>query len=189
MKFAPEYVKCVLNENFEDAKAQFLLPLMRIHYAHLVMLAEQAIITTADAAGIRRALDAVSTDEIRRVTYDGTYEDLFFYVERLIANVAGADVAGRLHTARSRNDIDMTMYRMQQRSLVLAVLEQSLRLRQVLLDLAGRHLEDVFAAHTHTQPAQPSTVAHYLLAVIEQLERDAVRVKAAFVSTNRNPLG
>src|SRR5204863_3273089 len=66
---------------------------------------------------------------------------------------------------------------------------QAIRLRQVLLDLAGRHLEDVFAAHTHTQPAQPSTVAHYLLAVVEQLERDAVRLKAAFASTNRNPLG
>jgi len=78
---------------------------------------------------------------------------------------------------------------MQQRGLVLAVLERSIRLRQVLLALAGRHLEDVFAAHTHTQPAQPSTIAHYLLAVVEQLERDAVRLKAAFASTNRNPLG
>ena len=86
MKFAPEYVTCVLNENFEDAKAQFLLPLMRIHYAHLVMLAEQGIVAAADAGTIRGALDAVSTDEVRRVTYDGTYEDLFFYVERLIVS-------------------------------------------------------------------------------------------------------
>ena len=67
MKFAPEYVTCVLNENFEDAKAQFLLPLMRIHYAHLVMLAEQGIVGPADAGTIRRALDAVSTDA--RVSY------------------------------------------------------------------------------------------------------------------------
>ena len=162
---------------------------MRIHYAHLVMLAEQGIVGAADAGTIRRALDSISTDEVRRVIYDGTYEDLFFYVERLIVSQAGAEVAGRLHTARSRNDIDMTMYRMQQRGLVLAVLEQSIRLRHVLLALAGRHLEDVFAAHTHTQPAQPSTIAHYLLAVVEQLERDAVRLKAAFASTNRNPLG
>jgi argininosuccinate lyase len=189
MKFAPEYVRCVLNENFEDAKAQFLEPLMRIHYAHLVMIAEQQIVAPDVAAAIRRALDAVSTDAVRRVTYDGTYEDLFFYVEKLIVAGAGAEAAGRLHTARSRNDIDMTMYRMQQRQLVLAVLDGSLRLRAVLLDLAGRHLEDVYAAHTHTQPAQPSTIAHYLLAVVEQLERDGVRLRAAFASTNRNPLG
>jgi argininosuccinate lyase len=189
MRFAPEYVKCVLNENFEDAKAQFLGPLMRIHYAHLVMLTEREIVPTADATAIRVALDSISTEEVRRVVYDGSYEDLFFYVERLIVRACGEDVAGRLHTARSRNDIDMTMYRMQQRELILAVLEGSLGLRHVLLDLAGRHLEDVFAAHTHTQPAQPSTVAHYLLAVVEQLERDAVRLKAAYSSTNRNPLG
>src|SRR6476620_6868444 len=189
MRFAPEYVKCVLNENFEDAKALFLVPLMRIHYAHLVMLTEQRIVPQADARAIRRALDTISADDVRRVTYDGTYEDLFFYVERLIVAACGEDVAGRLHTARSRNDIDMTMYRMQQRELILAVLEASLRLRGVLLDLAGRHLQAVFAAHTHTQPAQPSTVAHYLLAVIEQLERDTVRLRAAYASTNQNPLG
>ncbi len=57
MRFSPEYVACVLNENFEDAKAQFLAPLMRIHYAHLVMLAEQDIVPQADARAIRDALD------------------------------------------------------------------------------------------------------------------------------------
>ena len=61
--------------------------------------------------------------------------------------------------------------------------------RDGLLDIAEQHRETVLAVHTHTQPAQPTTVAHYLLAVIEQLERDAVRLRAAFVSTNRNPLG
>ena len=53
MKFAPEYVACVLNENFEDAKALFLAPLMAIHYAHLVMLVEQGIVSPADARAIR----------------------------------------------------------------------------------------------------------------------------------------
>jgi argininosuccinate lyase len=189
VRFAPEYVACVLNENFEDAKAQFLSPLMAIHYAHLVMLAERRIISAADARAIRDALEAIGLDEVRRVEYDGTYEDLFFYVERLIVRGCGEDAAGRLHTARSRNDIDMTMYRMQQREMVLALFEGTARLRRVLLDLAARHRYDVFPAHTHTQPAQPSTIAHYLLAVIEQLERDAVRLRAAYTSTNVNPLG
>jgi argininosuccinate lyase len=123
------------------------------------------------------------------VAYDGTYEDLFFYVERLIVEACGEEAAGRLHTARSRNDIDMTMYRMQQRELILAVTDGAIRLRRVLLALAARHREDVFAAHTHTQPAQPTTIAHYLLAVIEQLERDTTRLRAAYASTNLNPLG
>ena len=189
MKFDPEYVACVLNDIFEDAKAQFLVPLMEIHRAHLVMLAAQGIVPPGEARALRDGLSRIRIDDIMRVRYDGTYEDLFFYVERLIVDQCGEDVAGRLHTARSRNDIDMTMYRMQQRRLILAVLEASLDLRDTLLRLAAGHTADVFPAHTHTQPAQPSTIAHYLLAVVEQLERDAVRLRAAYMVTNQNPLG
>src|SRR5947199_6825884 len=189
MKFAPEYVACVLNENFEDAKELLLSPLIAIHYAHLVMLAAQGIVSAADARALRQALDAISQDEIRRVKYDGTYEDLFFYVERLVIRATGDEVAGRLHTARSRNDIDMTMYRMRQRELILVLIGATFDLRRSLLDVVDRHRETVFAVHTHTQRAQPTTVAHYLLAVVEQLERDGERLKAAYTRTNCSPLG
>ncbi|MDP2321677.1 MAG: argininosuccinate lyase [Acidobacteriota bacterium] len=189
MRFAPEYVANVLNENFEDAKELLLTPLMSINYAHLVMLTEQGIITDADARLLRTALDGISVDSVRQVLYDGTYEDLFFYIERLIKQSCDEDVAGRLHTARSRNDIDMTMYRIRQREFIAAVASATLDLRDALLALAERHTHTVYGAHTHTQPAQPSTIAHYLLAVIEQLERDTTRLAAAFESTNRNPLG
>src|SRR5262245_30748005 len=123
MKFAPEYVASVLNENFEDAKAQFLAPWMRIHYAHLVMLTEQAIVPVQDARRIRASLDAIDEADVRRTTSDGSCEDLFFYLERLLVVGCGEEVAGRLHTARSRNDIDMTMYRMHQRALIVAVID------------------------------------------------------------------
>src|ERR1700722_1462482 len=135
-RFAPEYVKYVLNENFEDAKSQLLSPLMAIHYAHLVMLAAQRIVSPADAHAIRAALDSVSQDDVRRAPFDDSCEDLFYYVERLIVESCGEDAAGRLHTARSRNDIDMTMYRMRQREFVLGLLNASLDLRRSLLDLA-----------------------------------------------------
>src|SRR6476646_4127842 len=189
MRFSPEYIACVLNTNFEDAKALFLAPLMRIHYAHLVMLAERNIIPLAQVRAIRDGLDRISISDIHNTEYDGTCEDLFFFVDRLLVGACGEEAAGRLHTARSRNDIDMTMYRMQQRALILSLHESALRLRQVLIRQADEHREDVFAAHTHTQPAQPTTIAHYLHAVVEQLERDAVRLRAAYASTNRNPLG
>jgi argininosuccinate lyase len=189
MPFDPNYVRLVLNENFEDAKARFLAPLMAIHYAHLVMLAERDIVSRADARALRDALDAVDLDAVRGARFDASFEDLFFYVDQLIARHAGDDAAGRLHTARSRNDIDMTMYRMQQREGILAIVEAALALRRVLLVHAERYRDAVFAAHTHTQLAQPSTIAHYLLAVIEQLERDTVRLKAAYATTNRSPLG
>ena len=189
MKFAPEYVTNVLNENFEDAKELLLSPLMAINYAHLVMLKEKGIIPAEDARALRTALDGICLDTVRDVLYDGTYEDLFFYIERLIKQSCQDEVAGRLHTARSRNDIDMTMYRMRQREFIAALAGATLDLREALLTLADRHKDTVYAAHTHTQPAQPTTIAHYLLAVIEQLERDTVRLGAAYESTNRNPLG
>ena len=189
MTFDPRYIDHVLSENFEDAKALFLSPLLAIHYAHLVMLADCDIVNAADAHALREALDGISVSDVRATPYHETCEDLFFHIERLIERHCGEDTAGRLHTARSRNDIDMTMYRMRQREFVLALLDSSLTLREGLVELAERHRETLLAALTHTQPAQPSTMAHYLLAVIEQLERDAVRLRAAFQSTNRCPLG
>ncbi|HWF83421.1 MAG TPA: argininosuccinate lyase [Vicinamibacterales bacterium] len=189
MKFAPEYVTYVLNENFEDAKELLLGPLMAIEYAHLVMLTAQGIVSPGDAHALRCALDGIDSDKIRRTAYDGTYEDLFFYVERLIIAACGEDIAGRLHTARSRNDIDMTMYRMRQRELILGLIAATCELRDSLLGLAGRHTQTILAVHTHTQRAQPTTVAHYLLAMIEQLERDTARLESAYERTNRNPLG
>jgi argininosuccinate lyase len=189
MKFAPEYVTHVLNENFEDAKELLLSPLMAINYAHLVMLSEQTIIPAHDARALREALDGISLDRVREVRYDGTYEDLFFYIERLIDQACGEDTAGRLHTARSRNDLAMTMYRIRQRESIATLAAATLDLRDALIALADRHKQSVYGAHTHTQPAQPTTIAHYLLAIIEQLERDSRRLLAAYDTTNRNPLG
>src|SRR2546425_10254218 len=162
MAFDPEYVSRVLRENFEDAKTLFLSPLVAIHYAHLVMLREQDIIGAADAHALRDALDSISPADVRAAPFDHACEDLFYYVERLLVWACGDDVAGRLRVARSRNDIDMTMYRMRQREFITALAGSALDLREALIDLAMRHRETVFAAHTHTQPAQPTTVAHYL---------------------------
>jgi argininosuccinate lyase len=81
------------------------------------------------------------------------------------------------------------MYRMRVREWVLGLTDAVITLRHTLLDVAAAHRGTIFPAHTHTQPAQPTTVAHYLLAVIEQLERDTARLFAAFSRTNRCPLG
>ncbi|HYN06027.1 MAG TPA: argininosuccinate lyase [Vicinamibacterales bacterium] len=189
MAFSPEYIRLVLNENFEDAKTLFLVPLMAIHRAHLTMLAETRIVPIEDARRLRDALDRIDLDAIRATPFDGTSEDLFFHVDRLVAASCGREVAGRLHTARSRNDIDMTLYRMRVREFLLVLMEAILELRRSLLDLAEKHVTTIFPAHTHTQPAQPTSVAHYLLAVVEQLERDDARFLAAFRTANRCPLG
>ena len=190
MRFAPEYVTCVLNENFEDAKAQFLAPLMRIHYAHLVMLREQGIVSPADAGAIRGGarfdLHGGSPPGGLRRHLRGSVL-LRRAADRgcLRRRRRGTAAHGALAQRHRHDDVPDAAARPHP----VACCERSLRLRRVLLELAGQHRESVFAAHTHTQPAQPSTVAHYLLAVVEQLERDAARLKAAYASTNRNPLG
>src|SRR5262245_533417 len=189
MAFDPEYVSRVLREHFEDAKTLFLSPLIAIHYAHLIMLRACGIITAADARALRDALDSIPVSDLETAEYDHACEDLFFYVDRQIVTACGEEIAGRLRVARSRNDIDMTMYRMRQREFIASLADTALDLRSALIDLAMQHRETVCAALTHTQPAQPTTIAHYLLAVIEQLERDHVRLREAYVSTNRCPLG
>ena len=89
MKFAPEYVTHVLNENFEDAKELLLSPLMAINYEHLVMLAEQGIVSAADARALRDALDGISLDRVRATAS----ADLGFAAELLYAVPLKVDVA------------------------------------------------------------------------------------------------
>src|SRR5215813_4762754 len=99
MTFHSAYVRLVLNENFEDAKRLLLEPLLAIHDAHLAMLAERGIISREQARAIRTALGGIDANAVAAAAYDGSCEDLFFYIERLIAASCGEDAAGRLHTA------------------------------------------------------------------------------------------
>ena len=186
---APIYRDTVLAEVFADAKRLFLSSLIEIDYAHLVMLTEQKIVTAEVAAACLGALDALDRDEIVATEFDGSFEDLFFLLESKLAALCGAENAGRIHTARSRNDIDMTMYRMMLREHLLGTMDAMTLLRARLLALASEHRAALMPAYTHGQPAQPTTLGHYLMAVIEMLERDGERMRAAFARVNRCPLG
>ncbi len=186
---APVYAATVLSHNFEDAKRYFLDSLLEIHYAHTRMLAHQGIITHEEERTLIAALDGLDRESIAKAVYDGAYEDLFFYIEALLQKAAGIDTAGKMHTARSRNDIAITLYRMTARRELLKLAEATAGLRGVLLDLAGKNLDTVMPAHTHTQPAQPTTLAHYLLGACEFLARDAARIENSFRHVNLSPLG
>ena len=190
---APVYSETVLNPHFEHAKKHFLPFLLQIHYAHTRMLARQGILAPAEEQGLIAALDSlrVALDEASIASWRraGTCEDLFYFVEALLEQACGRDLAGKMHTARSRNDIAVTLYRMAARERLLEVLEAAAELRAVLLRLTGEHLDTVMPAHTHMQPAQPTTLAHYLLASCEFLARDGERMQAAFGRLNSSPLG
>jgi argininosuccinate lyase len=94
-----------------------------------------------------------------------------------------------MHTARSRNDIGITLYRMRLRFEILEVVRHLNAARKVLATIAREHILTLMPAYTHTQPAQPITFAHYLLAVIELMGRDEQRLIAAFATVNRCPMG
>jgi len=87
--FDPQYVSTVLGENFRDAKALFIQPLISIHYAHLVMLADCRIINASHARSLREALDTLSIPRLRETPFDGTFEDLFFCLERQLTDACG----------------------------------------------------------------------------------------------------
>lgn len=187
---ARSYRDHVLADCFEDAKRLFLEHYLDVDRAHAVMLGDQGIITSGELSAILSAIDGLDLAAIRDASYDGSVEDLFYYLQQAIAARSGdADIAGRLHTARSRNDIDVTIYRLHLREATLALLASCMDLRSVLLDLAGRHHEALMPAYTHTQPAQPTTVAHFLLALAENTARDIRRLRRAFDNLNRCPLG
>jgi argininosuccinate lyase len=186
---AAVYADTVLSVNFRDAQRHFLDALIEIHYAHTLMLARQGIIPVSTAQGCIRGLDQLDRARLSSVPYDGKTEDLFFFVEEALERLCGKAVAGSMHTARSRNDIDITLYRMCLRLEILSIVRNLGSAREVLLGLARRHLATLMPAYTHTQPAQPITFAHYLLAVIELMGRDERRLQAAYATVNRSPLG
>ncbi|HEX5431992.1 MAG TPA: argininosuccinate lyase, partial [Bryobacteraceae bacterium] len=179
----------MLAANFEHAKKYFLDFLIDIHYAHTRMLAKQAILKCEEARQLLGALDRLDSGAIEGACYDGSCEDLFYFIERMIEAACGRDIAGKMHTARSRNDIAITLYRMKTREELLKTAAEIAGLRAALLEIAAHHLETIMPAHTHTQPAQPTTLAHYLLAACEFLGRDAIRIQAAFARVNLSPLG
>jgi argininosuccinate lyase len=186
---APVYSETVLAHNFEDAKKYFLSALLEIHYAHTRMLAGCEILTREEERQLLGALHGLDRERILAAKFDGSREDLFFFIEGLLEDAAGRELAGKMHTARSRNDIAVTLYRMVARREILDVVDAVAKVRTVLLSLAGGHLMTVMPAHTHTQPAQPTTLAHYILAAIEFLARDASRLQSAFARVNLSPMG
>ena len=153
------------------------------------MLARQKILPRSEARRCLGALDSLDRAALKTALYDGSVEDFFFEVERRLSEACSEDIAGKLHTARSRNDIDVTLYRMVLRGEILKVAEAESEVVRVLLELVARHLNTILPAYTHTQPAQPTTLAHYLMASVEWALRDLVRFRAAFATVNRSPLG
>ncbi|AGK56229.1 argininosuccinate lyase [Hyphomicrobium denitrificans 1NES1] len=157
--------------------------------AHAQMLAEAGIITKADAREIAKGLDQIQA-EIDTGTFEFSValEDVHMNVESRLKTLIGA-AAGRLHTARSRNDQVATDFRLYVRDAVDGIDEALERVQQALAEKAEVHAATVMPGFTHLQPAQPVTFGHHLLAYVEMIARDRGRFADARKRLNECPLG
>ena len=153
------------------------------------MLDAQGIITAADATAIDGGLAAI-TDEYARcgVPEDLALEDIHMTIETRLAELIGP-VAGRLHTARSRNDQVATSFKLWVRDAIDAVDAGLAALTDALLTRADEHAATVMPGFTHLQVAQPVTLGHHLLAYVAMIERDRGRFADARARLNECPLG
>ena len=187
---AQVYAESVLAPDLDVYKQHFSAPLHAINLAHGVMLGEQHLLKPADSAAILGALMKIDKDRPwADQEFDGSFEDLFFLIERELGRQIGDETAGRLHTGRSRNDMEHTMFRMQLRGRLLTLLEKYGALADRFLARAWQGIDETVLLYTHGQPAQVSVLGHYLGAAIEFVLRDMTRLMAALKDVNSCPMG
>src|SRR6516165_10403657 len=157
--------------------------------AHAAMLAAQGIITASDAKNIAKGLDTILS-EIGKGTFDfkRALEDIHMNVEARLGELIGPP-AGRLHTARSRNDQVATDFRLYIRDAIDGIDESLADLQETLAEKSVAHAATVMPGFTHLQPAQPVTFGHHLLAYVEMIARDRGRFADARRRGNESPLG
>lgn len=157
--------------------------------AHATMLAKQGIITDADRDAILAGLDQVEQEiEGGDFEFQAELEDIHMNVESRLREIVG-DAAGRLHTARSRNDQVATDFRLWVRDQTDEVVEALSRLRGALARQAAANTDTVMPGFTHLQAAQPVTFGHHMLAYFEMIGRDRGRFVDSRKRLNENPLG
>ena len=186
----PVYKQTVLAPLFDGAKNHHVEGFRAIDRAHLVMLAETGIVGADQAGEIARALDNIDAEiDPSRLVYTGEVEDFFFLIEKELKKRVGPDLGGRLHTARSRNDIDHTLFKLGLRERLNVLIGKALALHAALIEAAEREKDTLIVAYTHGQPAQPTTFGHYLAAIIEFVGRDIGRLFDAYSIVDLSPMG
>lgn len=185
----PIYAREILEVGFREAQRLLFAHMQAANEAHILMLVEQGIVSRDDGSALFRAFAEVEAAGPGSFVYEPKIEDLFFAVEGRVIAATGVDVGGNLQIARSRNDLAAAMSRMFLRERSLRAQRAILGFRAVLIELIGQHVHTIMPGITHTQPAQPTTLAHYLLGVLGPLERDSARLREGWVRLNRSPLG
>ncbi|GGF53863.1 argininosuccinate lyase [Terasakiella brassicae] len=157
--------------------------------AHCAMLVKQGILTAEDGQSITDGLDKVLAEiEAGDFKFSPALEDIHMNVENRLRELIG-DAAGRLHTARSRNDQVATDFRLWVRDAIDRLDDGLQVLQQVLIERAEEQVDTILPGFTHLQAAQPVSFGHHMLAYVEMVGRDRSRLKDARERLNESPLG
>ena len=158
--------------------------------AHAKMLAATGIISVADQDALRAGLDKIEEDiKSGTFTFSRDLEDIHMNVEAALADHLGADIAGRLHTARSRNDQVALDLRLYVRARLDEIDQRLAQMQKTLAEQARDHAETIMPGFTHLQAGQAVVFGHHCLAYVEMLARDRARLKDARARLNESPLG
>ncbi|OZI31598.1 argininosuccinate lyase [Bordetella genomosp. 10] len=163
--------------------------LTSINQAHLLMLHATGLMDTATAATLARALARMEEEGPDAVELDAGREEAYFNYEARLMEIAGRDAGGRLHMARSRNDMGATVDRMKTRAKILDLIDAMAAVHQAAMARAREHADAVMPGYTHLQPAQPITYGYYLTAVAETILRDIDRLNLGLRRLDACPLG
>ena len=157
--------------------------------AHAAMLVAQGIVSAADGASIARGLAEIEREvEAGTFPFRDAYEDIHMNMEVRLGELIG-EAAGRLHTARSRNDQVATDFRLWVREACDRAIDRIEALQRACIARAEAHAATLMPGFTHLQPAQPVTFGHHLMAYVEMFARDAGRFRDARARMNECPLG
>ena len=157
--------------------------------AHVRMLEATGLISAEDSSAIQDGLNTIRSElQAGTFPFRDAYEDIHMNVEARLSELIGTP-AGRLHTARSRNDQVATDFRLWVRDAIDAGIGQITELMSALVEKAAAHPDAVMPGFTHMQSAQPVTFGHHCLAFVEMFERDRGRFRDARARLNESPLG
>ena len=160
-----------------------------VDIAHVLMLDKQKIIDREVTRKLLPALIKMHDEGVPEEAFDERFEDIHAGIESFLIESAGTEIGGRLHIGRSRNDEVATCIRIRMREELLKQMAALLKIRKTLIALAGQHKDSVMPGFTHLQHAQPTTLAHHLLAYEQAFSRDFDRLRDAYTRVNISPLG
>jgi argininosuccinate lyase len=187
-KLNPITIRYYYGPRIEKARASFPY-LIKVLQAHVVMLAETGIIPRSAGAAILKTLAKIGGAGPEAQSLDPSLEDMYINLEKSLSAELGSDVAGYMPVARSRNDVEAAMWRIELREDVVRLSQAVIALVKLMAERAEETAGYLMSGYTYGQQAQPTTAGHYLSAVCGELLRDAERLRDACSRMNQSPLG